>query len=80
VKSCRLAVDEGGAENGRRKIQLRYVFSPLPVSGGGGGGAAGLQTVAVRGGLLAGAISFFFGFFFSRPLLSRLPIALSSHE
>jgi len=61
-----------------RQHHLRYVFSPL--LGSGGGGVVGLQTVAVLGGMLACVTSFFFGFFFSRPLLSRLPIALSSHR
>jgi hypothetical protein len=64
----------------REKFPLprRYAFSPLLGAGEGGAGVTGLQTVAVLGAP-AGLISVFFGFFFSRPLLSRLPIVLSSH-
>lgn len=52
---------------------LRYdVFSSV-----GGGGATGLYSGAGRAGLLNGLISFFFGFLFSRPRLSRLPMTFS---
>ena len=53
---------------------LRLRYDVPPVCGGTGGlysGAAGLD------GLLDGLICVFFGFFFSRPRLSRLPIICS---
>lgn len=51
---------------------LRY---DVPSSvGRGGGGATGLYSTAGLAGLLTDLISFFFGFFFSRLRLSRLPI------
>jgi hypothetical protein len=54
---------------------LRY---DVPSSAGrGGGGATGLYSTAGLAGLLNGLISFFFGFFFSRLRLSRLPMAVS---
>src|SRR5271163_934161 len=62
-----------------RQDDSRYVFSPPLVSVGGGVGVTGLQTVEARGAPAAGLTSVFFGFFFSRPLLSRLPIVFSSH-
>lgn len=46
---------------------------------GAGGGVTGLYTVDGLAGVYVGLISFFFGFFFSLPLLSRLPMTLSSH-
>jgi hypothetical protein len=45
---------------------------------GGDVGAAGLYSVAGFAGLLNVLICFFFGFFFSRPRLSRLPMTCSS--
>jgi hypothetical protein len=45
---------------------------------GSGGGAAGLSSVAGFNGLLTGLVRCFFGFFFSRPRLSRLPMTCSS--
>ena len=54
------------------------VFSPL---GGGCGTTAGLYSGAGRAaGLFGSLISFFFGFFFSRPRVSRLPMTLSSQR
>jgi hypothetical protein len=55
---------------------LRYDV-PLSV-GCGGGGATGLYSTAGLVGLLNGLIAVFFGFFFSRLRLSRLPINFSS--
>jgi hypothetical protein len=51
---------------------LSYVlFSP---GGTGGGGATGLYSTIGLVGLLTGLLSVFFGFFFSLPRLSRLPM------
>jgi hypothetical protein len=57
---------------------LRYEVVPSSVGRGGGGGATGLYSTAGLADLLNGLISFFFGFFFSRLRLSRLPINFSS--
>jgi hypothetical protein len=51
---------------------------PSP-SGRSGGGATGLYSGTGRG-LLNGLISFFFGFFFSRLRLSRLPMTIPRNQ
>ena len=71
-----------GADSGqarRATTTTRYEPSPLPELGGGGGatGAAGLYVGAGLNGALCGLMSFFFGFFFSRPRTSRLPMICS---
>jgi hypothetical protein len=61
---------------------LFQLTPPVPSSvwggGGGGGGATGLYSGAGLAGLLTGLACCFFGFLFSRPRLSRLPMTCSS--
>ena len=71
----------GSGRETRGTTTTRYEPSPVPELGGGGGGATGAAGLYVGAGGLYGALcglmSFFFGFFFSRPRTSRLPMICS---
>jgi hypothetical protein len=71
-------LERTGACHGFLPLALSYELSPEPeLVGGCAAGAAGLYTAAGRAGPLFCLISFFFGFFFSRPRASRLPMTCS---